>query len=182
MAVAALMSSFAMNIRLPSRVTASCSGSEPAGNRPQQLQVLDADDADAVGTFIRRRQLALVNAGSGNRRSAERDIEHGTIWRKPDAAWPLPDWNRGDELSGADVDDAEIAAALVADEQLGTGGDFFGAGRRCRRAAGAAPEAVSVDEDWLLASGKQQADDASQQAFHNVRIVGRDPRPRSGPA
>ena len=50
-------------------------GIRAAVNRAHELLLDQIHDADAISRTIGRRQLALVHAGAGDGRAAERDVE-----------------------------------------------------------------------------------------------------------
>src|SRR3954470_18352567 len=145
------------------------------GDRPDQLQVLDAHHADSVGALVWWRQLAFVDAGSGDWRTAERDIKHGTVGRQPQATRPFTDSHRRDELLRPDVDDAEVTAALVADEQLRTRRHFAWRGGGGGRRWGGGPGATLRGRRLVAASADEVEDNEGKQTFHDARIVGRYP-------
>src|SRR3954469_16859166 len=142
-------------------------GIRATGDRPDQPQVLDAHHADSVGALVWRRQLAFVDAGSGDGRTAERDIKHGTVGSEPQATRPFTDSHRRDELLRPDVDDAEVTAALVADEQLRPRRHFaWRRGRRSRRWCGG-PRATLRRRRLVAAGADEGADNEGKQTFHD---------------
>ena len=99
-----------------------------------QLVRRQIDHADAVGGAIGRRQLGLVDARAGNRRTGQRDQDLLAVAREPDAARPLPDRNPLDDGARFGIDDDDVAAGLVGDVEARTGRiGRPGRGRRGRR-------------------------------------------------
>ncbi len=97
---------------------------------------------DAVGGSIRRRQGLLVHPGRGVGRATERYVQGGAVGAQADAAGPLAQPHRSHDLLRTQVDDAQVAGALVGDVEApgGTGvaprnraGDDRGRERRARR-------------------------------------------------
>src|SRR4029077_12530697 len=63
-----------------------------------KLVLLDIEDANAIGTLVGRRKLAFVDARSGERRTAQRDVEEAVIGAGMDSARALAQWHRGGHL------------------------------------------------------------------------------------
>ena len=86
-----------------------------AGNHADNLVLRHIEYADSIRALVRRGQRALVHIGTGNRRSAQRDVEGFAVGAGMDAARALAKRNGGDDLEGGGIYDREIARHLVGD-------------------------------------------------------------------
>ena len=115
---------------LPSGEMSKTSGSWPLWNLRTTAVRRQVHDADAVGGAISRRQLRLVDAGSGDRRSRQRDEELLAVARQAYAARPLADRDPLDDLRRLGIDDDDVAAGFVRDVQPHAGRGSGRCGRR----------------------------------------------------
>ncbi len=97
-----------------------------AGDDLDELSLRDVEDSDAVGALVGRRQGALVDVGTGDGGSAQRDIESLFVGARVNSARTFSERHGGEKVEVAAVDDAEIAGDLVGDVDLWRAG--FGGG------------------------------------------------------
>ena len=100
---------------MPSALSAICSGSEPLVSTVVTFRVAMSTMPMPSAVLVGRRQLAFVRSRGRHRRSAERDEQLRAVGAHFDAARPLAERNRRDNLIRAAVDDGEVAADFVGD-------------------------------------------------------------------
>jgi hypothetical protein len=115
MMLASPVSSFETYNLVPSLLSAICSGSDPLVRTRRTFRVAMSTMPMPSALRFGRRQLALVDSGRRDRRSAQGDEQLRAVRAHLDTAWTLSQRDGRHHLIRAAVDHRQIAADFVGD-------------------------------------------------------------------